>query len=202
VHLIPGEAIFLQTFLGDAPAVQKWKYYKNAAKATAIDGPWRLQFTSGGPELPQEKMLNNLSSWTEIGDKDAQRFSGTGVYTTSFDIPSLSAQNYVLDLGDVRESARVWINDQEVATLWSIPYRTTIGPYLKNGKNILKIEVTNLMANRIIDLDKRGIEWRKFYEINFVNFLYKPFDASKWDWQPSGLLGPVTITPLQEQTNF
>lgn len=202
VHLIPGEAIFLQTFQGNAPTSQKWEYYKTVGNSIAVDGPWQLKFTSGGPQLPQEKTLNNLSSWTEINDKDAQKFSGTGVYTTSFNLPSLSAQNYVLDLGDVRESARVWINDQEVAILWSIPYKTNIGPYLKNGKNTLKVEVTNLMANRIIDLDKRGIVWRKFYDINFVNFLYKPFDASKWDWQSSGLLGPVTITPLQEQKNF
>jgi hypothetical protein len=27
---------------------------------------------------------------------------------------------------------------------------------------------------------------------------YKKFDATKWNPTPSGLLGPVTITPLQQ----
>jgi hypothetical protein len=51
------------------------------------------------------------------------------------------------------------------------------------------------MANRIIDLDQRKIEWRKYHEINFVNLKYEPFNAATWAWQPSGLLGPVTLTP-------
>ena len=38
-------------------------------------------------------------------------------------------------------------------------------------------------------------------EINFVNINYKPFDASKWDLAPSGLLGPVTLTPLRVTTS-
>ena len=29
----------------------------------------------------------------------------------------------------------------------------------------------------------------------------KPFDASKWDLAPSGLLGPVTLTPLRDTTD-
>ena len=34
-------------------------------------------------------------------------------------------------------------------------------------------------------------------EINFVNINYKPFDAAGWPLAPSGLLGPVTLTPLR-----
>jgi hypothetical protein len=29
-----------------------------------------------------------------------------------------------------------------------------------------------------------------------VNINYRPFDASTWDLTPSGLLGPITLTPL------
>jgi hypothetical protein len=97
----------------------------------------------------------------------------------------------------VRESARVWVNGQDAGILWSIPFGIRIGKYLKAGPNTLTIEVVNLMANRIRDMDRKGIEWRKYHEINFVNINYKPFDASGWQPQPSGLLGPVTITPLK-----
>jgi hypothetical protein len=34
-------------------------------------------------------------------------------------------------------------------------------------------------------------------DANVVNINYKPFDASGWPLTPSGLLGPVTLTPLK-----
>ncbi len=37
-------------------------------------------------------------------------------------------------------------------------------------------------------------------EVNFVTINYKPFDASGWPLIPSGLLGPVTLTPLRAST--
>ncbi len=51
--------------------------------------------------------------------------------------------------------------------------RTKIGHLLKPGKNKLVLEVTNLAANRIRDLDQRKVEWKKFHEINFVNIFYR-----------------------------
>ena len=107
-----------------------------------------------------------------------------------------NADDYILDLGDVRESAKVWVNGQDAGILWHVPFKVNIGQYLKQGNNTFRIEVANLMANRIIDLDKRKVEWRKFNEINFVNLNYEPFDASGWETMDSGLLGPVTITPV------
>ena len=74
----------------------------------------------------------------------------------------------------------------------------SVGKYLKKGENKLEISVTNLSANRLRDLDKRGVEWEKFF---FVDILYKKFDASTWPVMDSGLLGPVTLTPVK-QVNF
>jgi hypothetical protein len=62
--------------------------------------------------------------------------------------------------------------------------------------NLLEVEVTNVSANRIRDLDRRGVNWKNFNDINFVNLNYKPFDASNWPLTDSGLLGPVTLTPV------
>ena len=61
--------------------------------------------------------------------------------------------------------------------------------------------MTNLAANRVRDLDRRKVEWRIMKEINFVNINYKPFDASNWPLAPSGLLGPMTLTPLRDTTS-
>ena len=75
--------------------------------------------------------------------------------------------------------------------------RTRIKGTFKAGKNTLSLEITSTAANRLRDLDRRGGSWKNFYEINFVNLFYKPFDASQWPTQPCGLLGPVTLTPLR-----
>jgi len=87
-------------------------------------------------------------------------------------------------------------------TAWSLPFRLSTGPNLKPGRNLLELEVTNLAANRIRDLDRRGVPWKIIHEINFVNIGYKPFDASAWPVTPSGLLGPVSLTPLRVLTSL
>ncbi|MBC7913203.1 MAG: hypothetical protein H7Y07_03680 [Pyrinomonadaceae bacterium] len=113
-------------------------------------------------------------------------------------MPNIKSDEYILDLGKVHESAHVWVNGEDAGIVWSIPFRARIGKYLKKGNNTIKIEVANLMANRIRDMDKKGIVWRKFQEINFVNINYQNFNASTWKPQPSGLIGPVTITPYNK----
>lgn len=64
--------------------------------------------------------------------------------------------------------------------------------------NLLEVKVTNLMANRISALDKNGVKWKKFYNINFParkaeNRKDGLFDASGWVSRPSGLTGPVQL---------
>jgi hypothetical protein len=197
VQMQPGEALILRTVAEESPDIAEWKYLNNADNPLVLDGEWSLKFTEGGPELPDDQELSQLTSWPELSDPKAEAFSGSGVYTTTFNLPSKEAGEYILDLGNVRESARVWINGEEVGLIWSIPFQARIRQYLKEGENTLKVEVANLMANRIRNMDRKGIEWRKYHEINFVNIDYKPFDASVWKPTPSGLLGPVTITPYE-----
>jgi hypothetical protein len=67
---------------------------------------------------------------------------------------------------------------------------------LKAGTNILEVEVTGLPANRIADYDRRGVRWRIFNEINFVDLKYKPAAYGHWQTLPAGLLGPVRLLPL------
>jgi hypothetical protein len=46
-------------------------------------------------------------------------------------------------------------------------------------------------------MDVRHVPWKSFYEINFVNRDYHPFDASTWAIRESGLIGPVVLTPME-----
>jgi hypothetical protein len=194
VQLKSGESLFLKVERSGTINTP-WVYLNKAANAINLNQLWALHFTAGGPALPADQKLTKLVSWTTLSDPKLQAFSGTGVYTSSFNLSSKSAKEYLLNLNQVDESARVWINEQEVGILWSIPFQARVGKYLKTGNNTIKIEVVNLMANRIRDMDLKKIQWRNYHEINFVNINYKDFDASSWNVMPSGLIGPVTITP-------
>ena len=197
LQLKPGESRILRTFSNSSATGEKWPVLHKAGEPIVVKGTWKIKFVDGGPKLPADITTTELKSWTEIGDKEARRFAGTGRYAIEIEI-SKDAADWEIDLGDVRESARVFVNGKEVAGLYSIPYSAAIGRHLKVGKNLLEIEVTNLSANRIRDLDQRKVKWKVFQDINFVNHNYRKFDASKWPLTPSGLLGPVTLTPMNK----
>jgi hypothetical protein len=177
---------------------QPWTYTTPAGPARPLTGEWEIRFLWGGPALPLPFKTTELKSWTELGGEAAQAFGGTATYTLEFDLPAMPADDWLLDLGDVRESARVRLNGHAVTTAWSLPFRLHIGHKLKPGRNVIDIDVTNLAANRIRDLDRRKVDWKIMREINFVNIDYQPFDAAAWPLAPSGLLGPVTLTPLKQ----
>ena len=83
--------------------------------------------------------------------------------------------------------------------LYSLAFRAPVDR-LKPQDNLLEIEVTNVSANRIRDLDRRKVPWKNFHDINFVNLNYRLFDAADWPLYESGLLGPVTLTKMEGMT--
>lgn len=192
LYIKPGESVILKT--GKPSDTKEWVYLEPEAKEYVLPATWKVSFKKGGPVLPQTKEITGLVSWTTF-DADAEAFAGTAVYETTFEKPA-EGEYWMLDLGDVRESAKVWVNDEYVGCAWSNPYQLKVS-HLKKGKNTIKIEVTNLPANRVRDMEKKGEEWKIFYEINIVNKDYKKFDASVWEPMPSGLLGPVKLVPLR-----
>jgi hypothetical protein len=200
LQLEPGESLILRTFNRKVDG-DKWASFQKNGQSIEIKGPWHVTFTKGGPNLPRNVQIKELTSWTEFDGAEAKRFAGTAKYTVRFNRPAGQADDWLLHLGSVYESARVKINGQSIGTLCTFPFQRRIGRYLQDGENTLELEVTNLMANRIADMDRRGVGWRIFYEINFVNIQYNPFDASQWKPMPSGLVGPVRLVPLTFQKN-
>jgi hypothetical protein len=198
LQLAPGESLILRTSTNAASSnIAAWPYRAPAGDPVVLAGKWNIAFTKGGPELPPALNATELKSWTDLGGDEAKRFGGTARYRLEFDAPAAKAADWMLNLGDVRESARVRLNDREVTTAWSVPFQVRVGEFLQPGRNVLELDVTNLAANRIRYLDQQKIPWKIMREINFVNINYRPFDASGWALTPSGLLGPVTLTPLQ-----
>lgn len=198
VKLAPGETQFV-CITPNATESPTWDYQEPAGESVTLDGQWKVEFVHGGPELPAGFTSTGPKPWTEAPDDEATRFAGTVRYSTSFTVPAQS-KRWKLNLGAVHNSARVLLNEQPVATLLGPPYETVIEPRT-DGENRLEVEVTGVAANRIRDLDRRGVEWRIFEDINLVNIDYKKFDASEWPIKPLGLHGPVMITPLEPAAN-
>ena len=199
LQLEPGESVFLKLLQQPAGKAQAWPYAEPVGESRELAGEWRVTPLTGGPEMPTPFSTTTLRSWTEQGG-EWERFAGTAAYEMVFELEQSAvdaAGDWRLDLGDLREVARVTVNGQEVDCIWSLPFSCRLGRHLQAGRNRLVLEVTNLAANRIRDLDQRGVAWKNFHEINFVDVHYKRFDASDWPLQPSGLLGPVHLVPLR-----
>jgi hypothetical protein len=196
LQLEPGESRILRTTSAGELHGRWWEAWSISDREHLLPGPWKIEFIEGGPALPAPYTTSSLESWTDATDLEARRFAGTARYTIQFEMPAAPATDWMLDLGRVCESARVRVNGRAVATLWCVPFRVPVGRFLRPGRNTLEVEVTNLAANRIADLDRRGLPWKSFHEINFVGKDYKPFDASKWPLRDSGLLGPVRMIPI------
>jgi hypothetical protein len=199
---IPAGGSLLVT-TSSAPAPAAFALYEEAATPTGVPGPWTIRFEKGGPALPAPRAVERLRSWTELGDDDVVRFSGTARYSTTFARPANRQDAWALDLGQVRETARVRLNGQDLGTLIGPPYRVVVMDAMLGASNTLEVSVTNLSANRIADLDRRGVPWKKFYNVNFPARLPENrgadglFTAARWKPLESGLLGPVTLTPLR-----
>jgi hypothetical protein len=197
IQLKSGETLIIKASETADNSVAKWKYVEKTEAPIVLNQSWQLSFKEGGPELPKSRTLTKLQPWTNFTeDAQTQSFSGTGVYTTTFNLKKNKADDYLLKFDKLYESATVIVNGQEAGIVWSNPFEINVGKYLKKGKNTVQIEVSNLMANRIRYMDKNKIEWRNYHEINFVNIKYKPFDASNWKVQRSGLDGEIQLIPI------
>lgn len=202
LQLKSGESIILRTFAQDVPTgINPHRYYKPIPSAQLPIRDWTLTFADAAPvaisktyELPGE-----ARAWTSLSDSILNTTMATGIYTATVRIPKSqwkSGMAYLLDLGDVRETAHVFVNGMDAGMLFAVPYRIDITSFLKSdADNELRIEVTNLPANRIAQLDREGTPWRRFKEINVVDLNYKKSLYDTWVTVPSGLNSPVRLIP-------
>jgi hypothetical protein len=181
----------------------EYPVFRPAGPAVAIGGPWTVRFVKGGPDIPALRTIASLTSWTAFeGDPHGRNFSGTAIYSTAFAAPSGKSDAWQLDLGRVHESARVRLNGRDLGVLIGPTFRLVLDRGSIRENNVLEVSVTNLSANRIADLDRRGVVWKKFYNVNMPARLPENrgadglFTAAKWQPLDSGLVGPATLMPL------
>ena len=197
IRLRSGESMILQTY--DEPLADNQNLTAQSQKSIiknqiVLDGPWKLSFTEEAPKVNQTFTLTKPQVWNTLDNDSAKVTMGTGVYTTYMKLSKKDlAGRWQIDLGDVRESARVYINGHFIGCAWCVPFVLDCKNALKAGDNEIRIEVTNLPANRIADYDRRGIKWRKMEEINVVDINYKRTTYDAWESVPSGLNSEVRL---------
>ncbi|EGX58141.1 DNA-binding protein [Streptomyces zinciresistens K42] len=123
----------------------------------ALTGDWTLALERPGAA----PVTGPPGSWTAYDPL----FSGSGTYTKDVDLDRavLDGRRVLLDLGDVRDVARVSVNGEALDPLLWAPFVTDVTALLVPGRNRIAVRVANTLSNE-----------RK-----------KPL--------PSGLLGPVTL---------
>jgi hypothetical protein len=197
IDIKKGETLILQWY-PEAQNTEEYKFYKSAGDTLTLNGEWQIKFINGGPVLPDSFMTNNLKSWTEYSD-DLKWFSGTASYSIAFANSGFASDAIMIELGKVCNSAEVYLNGEKITTLIGPEFHVIIDKNKLKDENILEVRVTNLMANRIIYMDKNGINYKKFYNINFAARERKNLDenglftAKNWEPLESGLIGPVRL---------
>ena len=202
INLRSGESIILQTFnhkdealskeLASLPVRCEWKKTSPIVKTL---NNWKLSFTEATPAISKTYNLDTTKAWENLDDS-TRTLMGTGVYECTINLSAAELKkgnSWTIDLGDVRESARVYVNDSLIGCAWAVPYRLSFANLLHKGNNKIRIEVTNLPANRISELDRQGYKWRKFDEINVVDINYKKTSYADWTPVASGLNSEVKL---------
>jgi len=173
-----------------------------------LNGSWTVSFDTiwGGPK---KVVFESLTDWTTRPEDGIRHYSGIAKYSKTFDIPEFSkytkASELFINLGVVKNMARVKLNGQDLGVVWTSPWQVNISGAAKEKGNLLEIEVANLWANRLIGdesmpddgvKDGKWPEWllngtpRTSGRYTFTTHrFYKKGDPL----MESGLLGPVRI---------
>jgi hypothetical protein len=193
-----------------------------------LSNDWKVSFSTAMGE-PEQTDFPKLISWTDHPQKEIRYYSGIATYGKSIHIPAdliKPRHQLLLDLGDVKNLARVTLNGTTFPELWKPPFTCDITTAAKPGANTLSIEVVNLWVNRLIgdEQEPADIQWgapqynpAKLYKGQPIEALPdwllrntpRPSSARRtfctWNYVkkdqallPSGLLGPVRIISTSE----
>ncbi len=192
LKLAPFESIFIvfRYQAGPASARGVEANYPEPVLLTALNGPWTVHFDASqrGPEKPV--VFETLQDWTTSSDERIRYYSGTAVYSSSFNLDQLpEGKRILIDLGSLTAMAKVTVNGSYAGGIWTAPRALDITRLVKAGANDLKIEVVNTWVNRLIGDQKLPEKHRPTWCPK------NPYKADS-PLQPSGLFGPVSVSSI------
>ena len=127
-----------------------------------------------------------MYAWSVSPDERIKYYSGTAVYSASFEYYPNDEYKYYIELDKLYNTASIKINGNGCGTLWTPPYRREVTKALVPRTNRIEIAVTNTWANRIIG-DSRNIPYsgkRVWTNAKFTDGI---------TMQKSGIVGQVRI---------
>jgi hypothetical protein len=119
------------------------------ADLATLSGPWEVRFDEqwGGPA---RVIFERLEDWTLRPEEGIRYYSGMATYRKTFDAPRVGRADVYLDLGAVKNLARVRLNGKDLGVIWTAPWRVALGNAIRARGNQLEIDVVNLWPNRLI----------------------------------------------------
>jgi hypothetical protein len=186
MNLEPSQALFIVLRKTATVVAQPVRIRPKVNFLSTLKGNWKVQFdaNAGGPKQPV--IFTDLQDWSKNADSTIRYYSGTAVYTQSFNWKYSKQQDIWLNLGSVANMAEVYVNGISCGVAWTPPYRVNISKALKPGINQLKIEVTNTWANRIMGDQRLPADKR-------ITWTNAPYRLDKATLLPAGIFGPVRI---------
>ncbi len=176
-----------------------------------LSGAWEVAFDPkwGGPV---KVTFDTLRDWTTRPEPGIRYYSGIATYRKSFKLDRIPEGKTFLDLGVVRDMARVRLNGKDLGVIWCAPWRTDISEVLKTGANQVEIEIANRWTNRMIG-DKQPADSAVRTVVAPPGFMGgQTFKAGRYTYcldnlyhlksplLPSGLIGPVQLMSIVRET--
>lgn len=198
LQLRPRASLLLQT--AEGPAAPRHSY-ELAGGGRDVHPTWLIRFEEPGPFLPESDFIGAPALWHDKGHGPANAsYAGSAIYSTEWWVDIHHDAAWTLDLGEVHATAEVILNGKSLGKAIGPSYSVRIPKGVLKMKNRLEVVVSNTMANRIAYMDREGIPWKVFHNIDMAarrpeNRKGGVFDASAWKPVPSGLLGPVMLIP-------
>jgi hypothetical protein len=214
LRFAPHQSFFLVFRKPVGPATDSRPNFAAIDEAAALNGSWDVSFDPkwGGPD---KITFEKPEDWSLRPEAGIRYYSGTATYRQVFDMPPAEKQNAKarlwLDLGIVKNLARVRLNGRDLGVVWCAPWRVDITATVKMSGNALEIEVANLWPNRLIgdEQEPPDAEYAKGGNLaRWPDWLLKGeprpsrgrYTFTTWrhftkdsPLLPSGLLGPVTV---------
>ena len=185
LHCFPGKSGFI-VVSDDSQEELMLKPTREKERLEAIKGDWQVYFDPrwGGPG---EVVFPVLTDWTKHADSGIRYYSGTAVYRKKINLGKAAAnEEIILRFDSLNSIGRVWLNGQEVSTVWCTPWEANLTPFVKNGENRLEIEVVNSLMNRMIG-DASLPESKR------LTYAYPEIAKSTDGLVPSGITGEVWL---------
>ncbi|HEY0679523.1 MAG TPA: glycosyl hydrolase [Chitinophagaceae bacterium] len=173
-------------------AESRSKNWSETKRVQTINSPWKVNFSkeNGGPQ--KDVIFQKLSDWSTNADTAIRYYSGTAVYSSTFNWKTVvnTSKQVFLNTGELANIAEIIVNGISCGITWTPPYRVDITKALKQGNNKLVIKVSNTWANRLIGD-------RRLPEENRITNTIAPYRLEGKPLLSAGLLGPVILERIE-----